>query len=257
MRTWKNNIDNLGQLVQETGNDLDTAQRMGMYYAGLALRKRFGLDVTLVDNVIGPDEWLYIAESHIKGDYMRTGNPDSRGYYPDMMTRDQQTGVLAVMLSIRVSKTARKRCLRLMWNNLKRFWFTNNKTGWRVDRAKEPEKIGKDWPNFAGLSQLAMCFRVLKWWPLYPLICILDLELIWAAVEDRFFKKQGEPINSIMRAGIAASYYPTPASYIAGKINRAEDMFLRIERYMERGPHKAPPLQQIWSFDLLKKFISS
>jgi len=139
---------------------------------------------------------------------------------------------------------------------MKRGWFTNNRTGWRVDRAKEPEKAGKDWPDFGGFDNMAACFRGLDWWWLWPLLVVLDLELIFAAVQYRWFNKKTEPLNFLVRLAIARYWLPTPTALVAMCLTSAGDMAARVERYMIRGPHTAPPLHTIWNYKMLRGFCA-
>lgn len=259
MRDWDQHIDQYGQLVQETGNDLDTPQRTGMFWGGLAVRSILGIAwpmLKITKTLRAPVEALAQLEHNESGNYMRSANPESRGHYPDMLTRDQQTGILATMLAAKGQ--AKGACKRLMWANLKRLWLTNNRTAWRVDREKNPELIGKSKPNFAGLSQLAMCFRILEWWWTYPLIMLLDSELIYGAIVYRYFKKEREPINFMLRCGVARTHYPTPTAWLACWLTDPMDMYLRLVRYMKRLPHKAPPLEEIWTLEVMTNiFIGS
>ncbi len=256
MRAWKGHVNNFGMLVQndgtENGNDLDSPQRMGMFWAGCALREKQKDPYDFVWGVNDPHSTLSLLRCVASaGDYMRSPNPKSKGNYCDMMTRDQQTGIIATG----VAGGLKRQIYKLMVFNLKRGWFTNNRTGWRVNRQRDPHLVGKSKPNFAGLSQLAMCFRAMGWWWMYLLTTVLDAELIFNAVKYRWFSKRREPINFILRCGIARYWHPTLTGWIANRINDPDNLHERLVRYMDRGPHQAPPLQNVWTLDMMKRFM--
>lgn len=264
MRAWKTN--QWGMLVQDdgtrNGNDLDTPQRMGMYWLGVALRNLHRLPELSGERAVGaerivkPRAALTMLECiEHEGDFMRSNNPASRGNYCDMMTRDQQTGIIAMLYCHDDKDIALATLKRLFWNNMKRGWFTNNKTGWRVDRKTEPEKIGTSWPDFAGFDNLSICLRAFtscRTLQLFfmPLLCILDLSLLFGAIQYRWFDKKTEPLNFLVRCGLIWGV-ETPISWLAKRLTNPDDMAMRVERYMEREPHKAPPLHYVWTTRLL------
>lgn len=251
---FRNHVNSYGMLVQDdgtnSGNDLDSPQRMGMFWLGASIRAKMGRPVEMVWGLCNPIDCLKQLHDG-EGNYRRSPNPTSRGYYYDVMTRDQQTGIIAMMIAGKLKGMLKQ----LFWRNMRRGWFTNNSTGWRVNRGLEPEKVGKDWPDFAGFANMAMCFRGMGWWWMYPLIMILDLDNLWGAVQYRFFSKTHEPLNHYVTCAAAWYKYPTPVSWLANRINDGADAFQRIVRYMDRKPHQAPPLYIVWDEQMMKEIM--
>jgi hypothetical protein len=257
MRTFQQHTDILRQLVQlESRDDLDSAQRHGMYWIGSLLRAKYKILNEDPAPISAPETALVRFECPAKANnYMRTGNNTSRGYYCDMLTRDQQTGIIALILA--GGKNTKHRLWPLMKENLKRGWFTNNTTGHRVQRDKQPELVGKSRRDFAGFEQLAMCLRGLLGIWAYPICEILDLTLLFSAIKYRWFNKQREPLNFMVRCGVSALWVPTLSSWLARRITNPLDMFSRLVRYFNRGDDLGPPMFKQWTYETLKKLFVS
>ena len=203
-----------------------------------------------------------------QGDYRRHPDPDSRHSACDRLTRDQATGIATLMLAgtyarnEELKKECKGKCRKFMWNMLKRLWFTNNKShhGW----LKDDPRNGTSWRDFAGLSLMAICIRVTRWWLHCPLLVILDIELVYSAVQYRCFDNRDDVLNHVLRCSSAGMLYPTPCSHLANMINDPDDMAEKIRRYFVDRDHfngilqkmdGGPPMETVWDAELLRRVM--
>lgn len=211
---------------------------------------------------LGKDEhWTgdrYAEEFEVEpGCYVRNPYPDtskegwasfSNGVYDGVLSRDQLTGVLHVLCMHK----KRKHILRFMWACAKRgFIFTNNtlKNGSdpRYGFIEKPgilfflkciiqKQPGRKWPDMILWDIWAMMIRGLFPYTiiLYPLLIIFDLHTIIGAllVARESVEEDDDVISHVGKCLVGMKIMPTPTMWIANRINSADDIMNKLERYI-------------------------
>jgi len=270
LKEWKDYISETGMIQQRRGNGGDTAQRMGMYWIGQMLRYIIGLRLYSGHaGPIKPYQAMKLLECpDSSGNYRRTDDESQRHSACDRLTRDQATGIGALMLAGTIYhyndegiKLIRTRCKKFAWNMLKRFWFTNNKSSHRWE--KDDPRVGTSRRDFGGFSLMGMCVRCLGWWWAWPLLCIWDSELVFSAIRYRYFNNRNDVLNHVVRCCIAGNVLPTPSAWLANKINNPHNLGTRMIRYFdqqywistENEYDEGPPMYQVYDEEFLTKVM--
>ncbi len=281
MKQWRDFISKTGMIQQKLGDGGDTAQRMGMYWIGQELRVKVGLkrftvlDVaSIADPIRALEGMMIMAKFSIDpglecpnspGNYRRTNDESQRHSACDRLTRDQATGIAALMLagttyySDTLVVLVRAKCKAFAWNMLKRFWFTNNKSSHAWE--KNDPRVGTSRRDFGGFSLMGMCIRCLNWWVLWPLVCVFDSELVFSAVRYRYFNNRSDVLNHVVRCCIAGNVLPTPSAWLANQINNPDNLYIRMRRYfdarywnsIENEWDEGPPMYDVYDLDFLRK----
>jgi hypothetical protein len=259
MSLWKDHLDENRMIIQKLGDDCDQAQREGMFAMGQYLREKYGMPNIHVPRKLSVEESLALLESENKGDYKRTGSPNSRCSRADMLTRDQSTGIIASMLSAE----DRERMKSFFWNMAKRGFFTNNKTSHR--NADIPEKHGTSKRDFLGFDQICNCIRFLWKSPLlFPITLLGDLSLLYSTIKYRYFEKEStDVLNFLLRLSIAKGYFGTYMGRICAKIASSDDLFNRMRAYFTNESYNdhlkatdiGPPMYLIWRKKMIKEVL--
>ena len=244
---WEEHLDKNGMIVQKLGDDCDQAQREGMFSVG----QKNTINPILIPKKSLPEVSLKLLESDVPGDYKRTGNDDSRCARNDMLTRDQATGIIALMSVVKDNKRLKK----FFINMLKRGFFTNNKTK-HADAGANPENYGKSKRDFLGFDQIASCIRMLNWYWMWPLVWIGDLSLLYSTLNIRFWNKDDDVLNYVVRLVMARLMFNTVIGSICAKIADPDDLYGRLVVYFTRtndsGDH-GPPMYEVYNLDFLRK----
>lgn len=253
--SWTDHLNGLGMITQKQGDDCDQAQREGMFAMNMAIREKHGMPIPEVIGKLRPALAARLLEVDDKpGDYKRTGNKDSRCHRPDMLTRDQSTGITALLLVL----DSKKRLSKFFRNMLFRGFFTNNKTGHR--NTDKPELHGKSRRDFFGLDQIANCIRGLGgiYYLLYPLVLLGDLSLLYSTIKVKKYDKKDDVLNYVLRLVISKAYFNTVMGRICAKIADPEDLYRRLHIYFSRqspnGDH-GPPMHELYSVVFLNKVL--
>lgn len=196
-------VDKYGFIVQADGDGGDTAQRHGFYWLAVKLT---GQQVLSNPPILGPLDTLDLLSNFRRRGFVRHPfqGPDFRPPEtfrddPNHFSRDQQD-VLVCMMSVH---TMGPYLRWTAWNHVKRLGRYQN----------------KDWAN---LSTIGIYIRAFRAWYLWPLLCLLDLQLLFNAfsiwVKAMRNPDHSDDLNHIARLVHAQAVLPTPVSWLARKL---------------------------------------
>jgi len=252
-RTYK---DRDGYLVTSEKDGGDTAFFTGHYFIGLWLKMPY------MREHYGNFFKKKLSELEVpghKGNYRR--HP-KKGWAsePDRMSRDQMTPLIIAMGFYGFTDSLNWFTLR--W--LTRFMFMTNTR--RNGATKENHGTnGRDYsfklpdfsPTFSGLLIRAYKIKLL-----YPILFILDLELLLGAIKNIYWASEsGDDHNFIARLFQAEESFPTPISSVATKLYGKRKQMKHqkvfdyktnshpqraIQHYAARGNFKYPPLDVLF-----------
>jgi len=250
MRSFNKYWDKYGLLVQKDGDGGDTLNRMGHWAIGKYI---CGSDVSRY--------FSYKVNRYLhNGDGVYRRHPDPEMWYSDWdrATRDQLTP-LVIALGLIGDTLLLKGLRRQMFKNFfmtVRLWPRNV---WK-DKDEHNRKAAR-WRPWSDatfrdvlISHLALHIRAGRYWYCYPLLLIMDLELLGGAIIKtafgRFNKKVrgGDDLNYAARVFQAKEIYPTPFSYLARKVYKRRPHLrdintkyseLKLDYETESGPQSA------------------
>lgn len=250
-RDWADHIDDYGLITMKSGGAGDQAQREGMFAMGQLLRSLVGLAPKPVENKTDPFMASVYHEVGNTGDYRRSGNKESKFYRDDMLTRDQATGITALLLVV----GSKSRLKKFFMNMVKRKFMTNNATSWRS--INTPEDWGKSRADFFGFHQIAMCIRELKMWYLYPLAWICDLGLLFDTIKYKGYNNNVDVVSYILRLSIAKKYQKTLMGQLCAKLCDSKDLHDRLRVYFTRtyGEEVGPPMELVWTSQMMERVL--
>lgn len=225
-------FDPYGLIVQLTGRDGgDSCQRMGMFYYALArlgepYANAYSHSLDLLEH---PDK---------PGIYRR--HPDPSMWYSDWdrFSRDQATPLVICMGELNF----KSRLWDFFKGHVKRWGFMTNtrKNGVWKDEKEHQVKAApwKDWdykwkvPDLCGPEFFGLYIRAFKWWWLYPLLLICDLETFAGSISRRFSKDK-DVLNHVMISHYATTHYPTPIIWLANLFNDENDLLGKMNLYFD------------------------
>jgi hypothetical protein len=189
------NIDAHGFIVQADGDGGDTAQRMGMYWAG------FLLNAARVTTTLPklPTLTLDKLSSYMRHGFVRHPFQDGFRSDPAHFSRDQQDPLVVMMGLLDIDDYLRW----TLKNQLKRSGRYQN----------------RDWAN---LNTVSLYIRAFKARHLWPLLLVTDLGLIVSGI-SHWVKRKRDPIhtdinNHVIRLAQAQAILPTLTSWLARKL---------------------------------------
>ena len=244
-------------------NGGDTTQRVGMYYLGLKLAKELGADITQYPYQHNFGIVQQMLQDWDTGNFIR--HPDTRYWYSDLDrgSRDQTMPMLMGLsecgLSLRDAIWAHAKRLFLFatntrWNGATRanhgrpFLYAPPLTAWqkfvikhRIPLVRLRTVSNYNWrmPDITGPSVWAVYLRhgikqipALKW-PLYPVLCVLDLEFFVNSVLKRTLAKHDtDVVNHVIEGVYFARNTPTFFVHFTNNyVNSAEDLDLKVRAY--------------------------
>ena len=240
-------IDKFGLITQRENNNWDggdTLQREGMF--AIAVRYLYDLDKIKITDylLLRKRYWDSLNELECGwGNYRRHIDHDMWYFDPDRMSRDQWTpNAIAVgMLDLYDHRK------RMLWGHGKRLWLftTNTRRNWVYPPGNPKHEADQDYswkiPDITILSSWGYYIRSFHAYPLYPLLCLFDLELLGNSLLWRWkFQKRPEDTdilnhtNSLLQA---RKSMPTPLSWLARKILSADKILEKLQAYFEpAGP---------------------
>ena len=205
-------IDSHGLLDKRSHPDGgDTCQREGMYFSLLGMQ-----------GLTGPRYPFVMKELHVAdGVFLRHSNPDYDASDWDRMSRDQfQPMVIAAgyMSRVELNKIFRGHLGRgfLFTNNTRRNGATKKNHGLMV--AGEVRNYNWKLPDLTGPEIWGNFIRAYNFWPLYPLLLLLDLELFLGALKWRFYPSHNITMNHTLSLFQALDRMPTPLSILASYV---------------------------------------
>ena len=137
------------------------------------------------------------------------------------ISRDQMTGILAGIIGTKDRYAA----LRLIFHHaLSLFLFSYN----TVHNGHRFKPDTWKLPDFTGPDVWSLEIRSLGWFAVifYPLLCVLDLQLLFSAIYNRVNEKD-DPIKAI----ISREHMPTPTSWLMFKIINKDKLSGEIYDY--------------------------
>lgn len=143
------------------------------------------------------------------------------------ISRDQLTGILMAI----VGTGDRKAMLRLMlhhacWGMLFSYNTIRNGRDPATARWKLPDLTLMDiWATqLRGFGKVS--------WLFFPLLCVLDLQMLLNAIMDRVLKVQDDDVINFMgKLFVSREHVPTPVSWLTLKVLDADQATDRLERY--------------------------
>ena len=199
------------------------------------------------DSVCWQGHYIYLTDDMEKfpfrktfevgfGSYVRHPDPNRtnngfgayyRNPWDGCISRDQMTGILIGLIGSKdvygVFRLALHHALRL-------FLFTYN----TIKNGNDPKIAKRKLPDLADFSILALIIRGLGpvKWLLWPILCLLDLQLLGSIVYNRFTKSsKDDVINMVGRLLVSLEHAPTPVSILAGKTLDKPHISSRLTEY--------------------------
>lgn len=247
MNKWTPFIGHSGLLSQADLDQGDTSQRVGTFatlsvMAGVHWHYR---DTSLYE---GYSEDLKTLDARglwncTKGWYRRCADETKRASNPYAFSRDQKS---ILMLSM-AAMGFRERLLDAYMAQVKRFGFHQNDQNY-----EDPSKF--NFPDIMLPVETAVVIRGLNLWPLYPLLCLIDLGFL----VDLLARKKGLwDYDNMMAQQLlyAVTKYPTPVSKLAMKLYLKTDFMDRIKHYHSLEKNGIQPLYELFklAYDKLTK----
>jgi len=220
----------------------DSAQRAGMWELGLVLEDKikngiyFKLALSQLEH-----PWL-------KGFYRRSPDSDWTGDF-DRMSRDQSTPLVAAMGVLGLHKFL---FFHLLAHILRLGFFTNiRRNGATKENHGLPTPNGKVFnysiklPDIAGPSFWGLYFRGFRFLGIicYPVLCLLDLELLVGAIAWKY-RKGNDVLNYLVLTRYARYRLPTPISWLGFKLEDKQLLKTKLDVYFDGTEYE--PLRNIW-----------
>lgn len=250
MISWIEYQDTFWMIKGNNEDGGDTCQRVGMVYVG---RKWLG------------ETYYFIREKYQK-QLEKLECPDKPNHYrrhPDpvmwysrcnVLSRDQAT---PLVIGMGVFKF-KKKLFWFMLHHIKRLGFmTNTRKNHQWETIYLQKKYGNprdNWnykwklPDFCGPEFWGLYIRGFKFWPLYPLLILFDLETLIGAIVRRF-NEDDDVLNHVMISQYALRCMPTPTSWITDKINDNAVLLVKMRAYCNRIKL---PMDEIYYYILMK-----
>lgn len=170
------------------------------------------------------------------GGYVRHPDPTQTyngfgAYYKNpwngCISRDQFTGVLLALIAQKEHMAMFRVVLQ---HSLRAFLFSYN----TIKNGTDPKTAKWKLPDITFMDIWAMELRGFGKlsWIFWPVLCVLDLHLLAAAVYDKYFDNQ-EPdvINFVGKVLVSREYVPTPVSWLATKFLNKQNLIDRLKVY--------------------------
>jgi len=170
------------------------------------------------------------------GGYVRHPHPESTNngfgaYYKNpwngCISRDQLTGVLLAVIKTKsyfaMARVILNHCCRLML-------FSYN----TIINGRDPATAKWKLPDLTLFDIWAMMIRGLGpvAWLLYPVLCVLDVHMLLAALYDKFFdNEETDCINFVGKLLCSLEYAPTPISWLTKKLVNRANIISRLKGY--------------------------
>jgi hypothetical protein len=222
----------------------DCAQREGMFALGQALQADNKYLVSYFNFKLG-----VLEHPKWKGFYRRSPDSDWTGDW-DRMSRDQSTPLVAAMGAMGLYK-------HLFWHLLSHVlrlgFFTNiRRNGATKENHGKPTPNNKIFnyniklPDFAGPSFYALYIRGFGLMALvfYPILCILDIELLAGAIAWRY-RKGNDVLNYLVLTRYARHRLPTPISWLGLKLEPKKELWRKLNLYFDETEYQ--PIKHLWS----------
>jgi hypothetical protein len=183
-------FDGFGMIVQADMDGGDSCNRLGMYYFGLWCRYHQEQDLFPVAMEFAKKAALLEVSA---GKYVR--HPDPLKWYssPDRTSRDQLIPLICAFGAFGITGA-----LKRLFN--------------------EMPKVNKD---IFGPAHLALFIRAFNWFPLWPVLWLTDLWMLFGVLIDLYKQRDPNEVddnNCIIMHLFAHKFLPTPVSWLARKV---------------------------------------
>lgn len=170
------------------------------------------------------------------GGYVRHPHPEQtnngfgayyKNSYNGCMSRDQLTGVLLAV----IRQSEYMAMLRIILNHSCRLMLFSYNT---ITNGTDPNTAKWKLPDLTLFDIWAMMLRGFgKFsWVFWPLLCILDLQMLFAAIYDRYFdNKEPDCINFVGKLLVSREFVPTPISWLTTKFVNKANLLERLTAY--------------------------
>lgn len=275
--------DELGRRIPKEGwvDGGDTLNRVGLYHCGLFYRREMGAsEAELAEYPFNKEEdfdkALDMLESPtVSGWYIRHPDPDFWYSRPGVNSRDQDSPVV-----IGMGLMNKKRLFRYFLQHMKRLFLFNGNTRrngaspknhGNYERLQTPPALSwwqklvikykipiftlpegyrnYNWkmPDISGFEFFSYYIRATNIKILYPLLLILDLDMLVNAIIKKYNKKEYDIINHMNSCCLAYFRMPTPITWFINRyLHSSEDFKNRLHNYFDT---KRSPgfLIKLWS----------
>ena len=238
----------LGAIGQKDGDQGDSSQRDGLFYALAGLLK--APVAPMGQNL--DQGWQEAVKAHeaAPGLYRRSPDPSYWGYNPNNFSRDQHS-ILRIGMAVMGDKV---RIKQSAWAMLKRLGFHQN---YHIGT----DTTGKWWhdykiPDIMTPAEVSVIIRGLSIWYLYPVLVLLDLAFFMDLAIRKYGGLKHDSDNMLaINLLYANKKYMTPCSWLAMKLYKRTDFMSYIEKYYSEadGNNGIEPLAQLYklAFDKL------
>lgn len=198
------------------------------------------------DSVNWMGHWIYVTDDKDKFPFVNTFEVDNGAYvrhpyaeqtnngfgayyknpYDGVMSRDQMTGTILGL----IAKQNWRAGLRMLKHHAMRgFLFAYNTR----PNGEDPEKVKWQLPDITGPDILAMIIRAIPLLALvlYPLLIILDLHVLIAAIVHRYSKNDDDVISLVAKYMATVNHFKTPTGVLVEKVANTDKMMKELNYY--------------------------
>lgn len=233
--------DKYNLLVGSKEDPGDSCHRTCMYIIGRRLHSPFE-NTHLIDYNINGTALLFSQK------YIR--HP-SEGWWsePDRFSRDQAIPFVIYMSKLGLHKSLFKFMMKhifrlgLFWNTRRNGATPENHGQLKYSDSDEIYNYNWKLPDGSGPEFWALYIRGFRWWLLYPLLCLFDLETVFSAIKRRIWP-DNDPLNHVIVSVYSNRVMPTPCSKLVSLINDKEETLSRMRYYFDRVG--MPEMVELW-----------
>jgi hypothetical protein len=99
-------------------------------------------------------------------------------------------------------------------------------------------------PDITGPEIWASWIRAFRFWPLYPLLVVFDIQTLIGAIQDRYFPSTTIQMNQVLMTDYSTRIMPTPISLLARKVYGKDEPISALNKeYGDANPLN-PPVNQ-------------
>lgn len=216
----------------------DSCHRVGMYYSLLGIMKPIRRQLWYKSKAI--DFKTTVLKHHVApGVLVRHPNLDWDASDWDRMSRDQLHPIIIACgyydkEELRKLTVGHAKRLFLFTNNTRKNGATKRNHG-KMDSG-EVRDYGWKLPDVTLFEIWALFIRAWGLRVLWPLLWLLDLELLGGAIRWRYFRKHNIAMNHTLTQLQAMDRLPTPVSWLAEKIMPVSELIELIDEHFHDFP---------------------
>lgn len=222
--------DDLGLLVKQNGDGGDCAFDSGLYYSAC---------IYLYGNSVGTN---FAAKRTLQllrtpaNLYFRHPEPKAWWSWPTSMSRDQSVS-LQCLMTVMGAKSTHRDMLAARSTAKSVFLHTNT----------EEEDHKQKFPDVISPFEISLWIRSFKAWYAYPILCLLDIDLLVELLLIRRRKLWDTDAALINKLIATETVYPTPLSKLTKHLYRFFNAEHQIDLYYgsDEPGHRIPELAEL------------